>query len=319
MTKRDKLGLSFLTRWTKFLAEKRPDFIHSFLSIPNLYARLAKLFGRVRTVITSERNIEVAHRPVWFLLERSLWRLSDRIIANAWGVKEVLTSRVAIPADHITVIHNGVAADRFCHPRPERVAQLRAMSGASQENSLLIGLIGRLQKQKNHLGLLQAVARLRGEESFSTIRLGFWGSEPDPAYAVKVRSTIAASGLEPYVTLFKPEEDMASVYAACDIVVLPSLWEGFPNVVLEAMAAGKLIVASDIVDNTHIIDDGENGFLLRAGDVEHLAQVLAKAISLPAHTRRNMELKAAETAGTSFSVQKMVQSTMNVYRELGLC
>jgi len=112
---------------------------------------------------------------------------------------------------------------------------------------------------------------------------------------------------------------MASVYAACDMVVLPSLWEGFPNVVLEAMCAGRLVVASDIVDNSHIIDDGKNGFLVRAGDSEDLSRVVMKVMGLPRDAVREIELKAEEKVSKYFSVQKMGQSTLEVYRDLGIC
>jgi len=319
LAKWDKLGITFLVKWVMFLKKNRPDFIHSFLNIPNFYARLAKFLGFVPMVITSERNISLTDSRELVILEKMFWRLSDRIIANAWGVREVLTREIEIPDEYITVIHNGVATDRFRQPCFNRVAEIRAKSGASHENCVLVGMIGRVLKQKNQLGLLHAMAKIKSKDGSLPFRVGFWGSEPDSEYAALVRNTATALILDPHVTYFEPEEDVASVYAACDIVVLPSLWEGFPNVVLEAMSAGRVVVASDIVDNAHIIDNGRNGFIVRPGDVEDLSRVIVNVLGLSKDERRKIELRAEERVLTSFSLQKMVQSTMDVYKELGLC
>jgi len=319
LAKRDKLGASFLIKWLRFLKQNKPDFVHSFLNIPNFYARLAKLLGCVEIVITSERNISLTDSKVLIKLEKMFGRYSDRIIANAWGIKEVLTREIGIPDEHITVIHNGVTTDRFRRPCPKRVAEIRAKCGISQDCNVLVGLIGRVDKQKNQLGLLRAIAGIRSEIGFLPLRVGFWGSESDPGYAMQVRAVIADLALHPYVTLFGPDEDMASVYAACDMVVLPSLWEGFPNVVLEAMSAGRLVIASDIVDNSRIIDDGKNGFLVQAGDSEELSRIIVKSMGLSRDAVRDIELKAEAKVSTCFSVQKMSQLTVNVYKELGIC
>jgi len=319
LAKRDKLGLSFLVKWVVFLKKNKPDFVHSFLNIPNFYARLAKLLGCVPMLINSERNISLTDSRALVILEKVFWRFSDRIIANAWGVKEVLTKKIGIPGEHITVIHNGVATGRFRRPCLKRVAEIRARSGVSQEGGVLVGLIGRVVKQKNQSGLLHAIAKIKSKDGSLPLRVGFWGSEYDSEYAAQVRNTATALALHPYVTYFEPEEDVVSVYAACDIVVLPSLWEGFPNVVLEAMCAGRLVVASDIVDNAHIIDNGHNGFLVRAGDVEDLWRVIVNVMGLSRDERRDIELKANEKVARFFSLEKMLQSTMAVYQELGLC
>jgi len=319
LAKRDKLGVSFLLQWIRFLKKNRPDFIHSFLNIPNFYARLAKLLGCVRIVITSERNISLTDSRAFVTLEKMFWRHSDRIIANAWGIKEVLTQEIGIPGERISVIHNGVAAERFRRPCPKRVAEIRAQSGIRQDGGFLIGLIGRVIKQKNHLGLLNAISSIRTERGFLPFKVGFWGSLTDSEYAAQVRSAVSDLKLHPHVTFFEPDGDMASVYAACDVIVSPSLWEGFPNVVLEAMSAGRLVIASDIVDNAHIIDDGKNGFLVRVGDSEQLAHVIVKILGLSEDDLRSMELKAEEKVLKCFSVQQMGQSTLDVYKELGIC
>jgi len=319
LTKRDKLGVSFLVQWVKFLRQKKPDFVHSFLNVPNFYARLAKLLGCVGIVITSERNISLTDSKALVRLEKMFGHLSNRIIANAWGIREVLTQEIGIPDERITVIHNGVNADRYHRPCLKHVAEIRAKSGINQKESVLVGLIGRVAKQKNQLGLLHAVAGIRSETGSLPLKVAFWGSQSDSDYLSQVRKTVADLRLQDCVTFFGPDEDMASVYAACDMVVLPSLWEGFPNVVLEAMCAGRLVVASDVVDNSHIIDDGENGFLVRAGDSEDLSLVIMKVMGLSRDAVREIELKAEEKVSKCFSVQKMSQLTVDVYKELGIC
>jgi glycosyltransferase involved in cell wall biosynthesis len=106
--------------------------------------------------------------------------------------------------------------------------------------------------------------------------------------------------------------DIETLYPACDVVVLSSLREGTPNVVLEAMACGVPVVATDVADNTHVIPSGRAGHIVALDDVEGLTATLASMAAHPEDTAR-MGTFARHWVATEFSCEKMTARLANVY------
>jgi len=257
--------------------------------------------------------------PIVAMIERLTWRLSDRIIVNAHGVKTVLAQSIGISNDNITVIHNGVAVDKFKRNDPAKVTEIRNKVGLSQIDGYLIGLIGRVTKQKNQLGLSNALHMIKSRRPDLDIRVAYWGATDDLSYVEVVKALTKELKLQEIVFFCGPESEMASVYAACDIVVLPSLWEGFPNVLLEAMAAARPVIASDIVDNARIVNDGVNGFLVPPQCSETLADRILELLDMPETLRRAMGERGQKHVAQNYSIEQMVSATMAFYEEMGLC
>jgi glycosyltransferase involved in cell wall biosynthesis len=107
--------------------------------------------------------------------------------------------------------------------------------------------------------------------------------------------------------------DVETLYPACDVVILPSLFEGTPNVALEAMACGVPVVATDVADNAHVIPHGRAGRIVALGDVDGLAATLAAMAASPEDTAR-MGAFAREWVLTEFSQEKMTERIASVYR-----
>jgi glycosyltransferase involved in cell wall biosynthesis len=319
INKKDKIGLSFLNGFLDELRREKPDFIHSFLNVPNIYARIAKLLGDVKGVVTSERNVSINDRFGLKVGEKLTWRLSNAIIANAHAVKDILTARIGIDPSKIRVVHNGVDPVRFRKVNLKKMSEIRQKCQAFRQNSILIGLVGRIAPQKNHLGLVKAIRWLLNKNPNLDLRVGFWGKVTHQAYGQTLKRAVEELRLRERVFFLGAENDMASVYAACDAVVLPSLWEGFPNVALEAMSAGRPVIASAIVDNKKIVDDGIDGFLVEPGSVDNLASAIQKVIELPKSERIALSKRASEKVIKEYSIARMVENTMQVYREFELC
>lgn len=320
LEKRDKIGFTFMVRFMAFLRKIRPDFIHSFLNVPNFYARMMKFTGTVEKVITSERNISIMNSFALSMLEKLTWRLSGCIIVNAHGIKKILVEQIGIPEKKIVVIYNGVAANRFNKFSSSKVKEIRdKINIGSDDKCQVLGLIGRLVDQKNHIGILDALNLIRRYKPDLKIKIGFWGSEPLPDYSEKVRKKIVNLGLQDAVLFGGTEKDINSVYAVCDVIVLPSLWEGFPNVLIEAMAAGKLVIASDIVDNARIIKDGVNGFLFPSGSSKALANKIIEVIEMPKDSKLAVSKQARQDIIQNYSTENMVLNTMKIYKEMELC
>lgn len=310
--KRGKADLGFLLRLTRFLRRERPDILHAYLSTPSFWARIAGWLAGIPKIITSERNIDIEHsRRIWF--EKRLQRLSSRIIVNAEAIRHILVERVGIPREKVIVIYNGVDTEKFGSASSERVEQVRSNFGLTRGN-LVLTLPGRLAPQKNHLCLIKAVALLPLIPD--NLKIVFVGNELDLPLKAKLVESIKRLGLDRHFVFAGPQDDMPAIYAASDAVVLPSLWEGFPNVLLEAMAARRPVVASDIADNARLVRNDENGYLFPADDEHALAQALASLIALRPDARAGLGQAGRELVESSYSMARMVKSTVEIYREL---
>lgn len=311
--KRHKIDVAFLFRLAAFLRHERPQIIHAFLSTPSFWARIAGSLAGVRKIITSERNmdIEQSRKRVWF--EKRLQRLSSRIIVNAEAIRTVLVTRMGIPGDKVRVVYNGVDSEKFGRVSEARVRRLRSALGLDPSD-LVFTLPGRLTPQKNHRCLIKAVALLPSIPS--NLKVVFVGNELDMPLKTALVSSIEALGLRGHFLFGGAQADMAAMYAASDAVVLPSLWEGFPNVILEAMAARRPVIASDIADNARLVRHGENGYLFPIDDESALAAALATLISLSPDARASLGEAGRQLVDSSYSMSRMVDSTVQIYREL---
>jgi glycosyltransferase involved in cell wall biosynthesis len=317
--KNDKIGVSFLREFLLELSRLKPDFIHSFLNVPNIYARIAKVLGRVNAVVTSERNISITDRLELKLCEKLTWKLSKVIITNSYATKAILMNRIGVDANRIRVVYNGVHAQQFENANPEKAIEIRNKCKAGDSGSFLIGLVGRVVPQKNHISLLIALRKILNLRPNLRLRVGFWGLEADEFYAKLLRNKIHELGLCENVFFRGEERDIGSVYAASDLVALPSLWEGFPNVVLEAMSAKRPVIVSAIADNEKIITNGVDGFIFEKDSIESLAATVLKIIELSESERKAVGARALKKVVTTYSIEKMIERTTMVYREFGLC
>ena len=316
--KSGKLGLGVIHGLYRLTRTFRPHFIHSFLNTPNSYARLLKLIGCVSKVITSERNVSISNSLALKAIEKASWRLSDRIVANANGVKDVLVNEVGVDSKRIRVVYNGVSVESFAEYDHRRSNEIRECVGLPLDQGFLIGLVGRLAEQKNHRLLIEAVAAVRRHSPEQMIKIGFWGQETEKGYRRSLEKEIQTLDLEKDIFFFGQAKDMPSVYAACDAIVLPSLWEGFPNALIEGMAAARVVIASAIVDNAVIVKDGETGFLVKPNSASALSAVILKLLDMDKDTRKQLGIRAQKHIQNHFTIEKMISRTLTVYHELGI-
>lgn len=279
-----RFDLGFLLRLRHLLQSERPDCIISYLTTTNFWARTAGYLAGIPRIITSERSASLAGGRLAMLRERWLSRLSSAIVVNSHEGRRSLIN-AGLPADRITVIYNGLDLEYF-HRQPDEVAQnLRASLGI-HGGELLVLVPGRMSAEKNHLLLIEAIERMA--PSHPEIRVAFAGNEFYADIRQAVVERIAASGHAHRYLLLGPRTDMPVLYSAADVVVLPSLWEGFPNVLVEAMACGTPVVASNIGDNARIVEDGSTGRLFTSNDPASLARTLEDLICMSRDQRRAM-------------------------------
>ena len=263
-----------LTRLVKALRKRRPRLVQSFLFHANLAARLARPFVGPYAVVAGLRVAERGKR--WHLtLDRWTSGLCDRWVCVSQGVRRHAIDEGGLNPDRLVVIPNGVNLDRFQNAVPVARSEL----GAPNDARIAL-FVGRIDPQKGWRVLLEAMnsAMIRS----STWRLIMVGDGPE-------RDDLQArlqQDSDSRTRWLGRRDDVPALLAAADLLILPSLWEGMPNVVLEAMAAGKPVIATDVEGSQELVAPGETGWLVPAGDSQALASALNEADADPSRLSR---------------------------------
>jgi len=265
----------------------------------------AKLAGV--PVVIPRRGIDYPLKNRW----RYRWAynvLATRILANSQATKHALLQNAPwLDAERIEVIYNGIDAEPFVQPSARNFrAEWRVKSG-----ELVLGFVGQLDERKGIRILLAAFQRIKREWPQS--RLVFVGQGPLRDLIVR---EIEKQGWGEAALLIGFVDDIAGVMQALDILLLPSYWEGFGIVLIEAMAAGKPAISTDTSSMPEIIVDGQTGFVVPPGDAGMLAE---RAIQLlrNAAQREKFGFAARQRVLEKFTQQRMIEELENLFeREL---
>jgi glycosyltransferase involved in cell wall biosynthesis len=294
----------FIYRLYRFLKKQGPDYLISYLNTPNLWARIAGVMAGVGTIITSERNNDIDKSMLRVLLEKILYRYSKKIVVNARSIKKLLVE-IGIPKTKIEIIYNGVDTTYFSECSETEVKKFRDAINVDAED-LLITLPGRMTPQKNHMCLLEAMSKIK--ELPNNVKILFVGNE----FFQNIKRNLVLKtkdiGLEKKVHFYGQSNNMPLIYSASDIVVLPSTHEGMPNVILEAMSCSKPVIASDVSDNSILIENGVSGYLFQNNDSKDLADKIWKLIQVDSATLIEMGRKARQRIKESFSLEVFAHS-----------
>jgi glycosyltransferase involved in cell wall biosynthesis len=230
-------------------------------------------------------------------------RAVDRVIAISEGVRRVLLGAGVRP-ERIRVVPSGIDPDAFLAPADAR-AELRRAWGVTDAEVVAL-VVGALEARKGHATLIDAAARIGGAARLRVVCSGAG------ALDAALRAQAAARGVA--VTFLGFRDDVARCLAAADVAVLPSLKEGLGVAALEAMAAGRAVVASRVGCLAEVVVDGETGRLVRAGDADDLAAALTELARAP-ETRARMGAAGAARVRARYSAAAMADGTLACYLE----
>lgn len=286
----DKIdGVAHLADW---LAGQRIDLLHSHSYRPNLYGRMAGFLIRsngLRIVSHYHNQYDDKWLPgsSALMLERRMAAGTDAMVAVSGMVQKHVAARLDVPRRRIEVIPNGIAEDKTA-PRGREEARRALGLDPSAE---VIGCVGRICRQKGQDLFVAAALALLAQGHGGTFAL--IGAEEDAGMAARLRALIAAAGMGDRVIFLGHIKDMANVYAALDLLVAPSRWEGFGLMLVEAMAAGCPVIACEAGAIPEVA--GGAARLVGVEAVEELAESIG---SLDGATRRSLaaagRLRAAE-------------------------
>lgn len=287
----------------RILQALAPSILHTVLWSANCYGRLAAAGLGIAQVITAERN--AIARPWWEIaVERALDPVTSVYLVNARAVAAEL-ERHGLPAAKMRVVHNGVDLRRFPTFHVDR-GPGRAALGL-RDAGPLVAQVGRLAPQKDYPTFLRAaalVAHARPDVAFLIV-----GEGPERP---RLEALAHELGIAERVRWLGLRHDVPAVLAGVDVAVLTSRFEGLPNVVIEAMAAGAAVVAADVGGCAELITDGREGTLIGAGSPEAFAAAISALLADEAR-RAAVVAAARERVEREFSLEAMVRATCAVY------
>jgi glycosyltransferase involved in cell wall biosynthesis len=266
-----------VARW---LDAERIAVLHTHSYRPNVYARLAGALCRpngLRVVAHYHNHYDDKWNrdPVMLTFERQLAAGTDAMIAVSESVRGHVAARIGIGEGRVDVVSNGVDVTAF--DGVDRAAA-RASLGLDGTRPVL-GLIGRVCEQKGHEDFVEAAIRLAASHPDALCLMV--GHLEDVALCERLRQRIETAGRGDHIRFLGHRTDIAGVYAALDVVVAPSRWEGFGLMLVEAMAAGRPVVASRVGAIPEVVREGETAILVPPRDPAALADALAALLADP--------------------------------------
>ncbi|HEY3266706.1 MAG TPA: glycosyltransferase [Armatimonadota bacterium] len=260
------------------------------------------------SLVSSRRDLGFQRTRLRGIAYRFISPRADAFIAPSQAVANATMAIDRVPPERMHVIYNGLDRARFAAPQDR--AECRAWLGLPPEGPV-IGMVSGLRTIKDHPTLFRAMACLADRRP--RIHLAIVGEGDAEA---SLRAMVRELGLEKRVTFTGARLDIPRALAAMDIFVLSTHSEGMSNAIIEAMASGLPVVASDVGGNAECVVHGETGFIVPEASVDALAARMDELLSDPEMARRMGEAGRARTAEL-FDVDAMVSHTVDLYRSLG--
>jgi glycosyltransferase involved in cell wall biosynthesis len=285
----------------RHLREHRVSVAHSFDFYSNvMLIPVARIVG-VPVVIGSFRSMGDRFRPAQFAVLAILLQLCDAVVCNSYAAAKRLVE-CGVSGDKAVVIGNGLSKEAFAEAQPAL---------APSAGLMRVGMIGRMNEAvKNHTLFLRAAANLA--QTFPNLEFILAG---DGDLRPSLEKLARELKIEKRVRFLGERHDIPAVLASLDISVVPSLSESLSNVIMESMAAGKPVVASNVGGNAELVHEGETGRLVSPHDPKELAGAIARLLENSA-LRKTWGQNARAIALANFGLESVRDRYENLYLEL---
>ena len=295
-------------RFMRFLQRERVDVVHAHDRYTNVFATPWARLARIPAVIASKRwGVDISR--VHAAGNRVAYRLAHRVLANSEAVAASLVAIDGVARSRIAVVPNFVGEDAFDAAPPDWLARTRAELDL-EDDALVVGIVANLRPVKDHPTLLRAIAALRPR--FPTLRLVLVGRGDNQP---ELESLSASLGISSILRFTGVRPNRPNLHRLFDVSVLCSMSEGFPNTIVEAMAAARPVVATAVGGVADAVSDGVNGLLVPAGDDVALAAALGRLVE---HTelRATMGEAGQRIARERFSASTVLPHIERLYTQL---
>jgi sugar transferase (PEP-CTERM/EpsH1 system associated) len=269
--------LGIVPRLAALLRRERVEIVHSHNWQTFFYSVAAAALAGISLRVHGHHGREAAAASArQTRLSRRLARRVSRIVAVSGDLGRELIEEWGVPAERVTVIPNGVDLDGFAHPGP--VEEAREALGLTPEHHVII-TVGGLRPVKDFPTLIRAFARVHAERREA--RLVIVGGERGGGSQPELEALADSLGVRSAVIFPGVRQDIARLLALADVYVNSSVFEGMSNTILEAMAASRPVVATEVGGNPELVRDGVTGYLVPPADAGSLAARLVEVLSDP--------------------------------------
>lgn len=298
-------------RLYRFIREREIDVVQTTLFWADFTGTIAARWAGVPLVLSWET---VSHEgdPYHNNFQRRngyrlMARWSDLIVAVSHEVKDSLVRRRRVPPDKIRVIHYGVDLEKF-HPNGEHVRISKRGDLGVRPDDFLVGIVARLEPWKGHSVFVEAFAQIASR--FPEVKAVFIG---DGSLRSPLEAMVQERELQERILFLGVRNDIAELLHGIDLFVLPSRpGEGLPNVLLEAMACKKAVIATNVGGVPELVRSGVNGYVVSTGDARALAAALEKVLADRQHLQQ-LEENALKTVQGAFSLQSQIRAFEDIY------
>ncbi len=307
INKRLKVDPIALVRLTRFMKERQFDVVQTWIFAANVYGRVAARRAKVPVIITAEMAVDLWKGPVERGFDRYLAHWTDRVVGNSNAVVDYYRD-VGIPEDRLGMIYSGIGEEE--PPEVDR-AQFREELNLPDDSPIAI-FVGRLMPQKSVGDLIHALDILQHVRP--DLRTLIVGEGPEREQ-LEIAGRAATLLDQSKVLFLGHRSDVPRLLAGSDLLVLPSLFEGLPNVVLEAMRFRKPVVATDAPGTTEVVIDGETGILVPRRSPAALARAIKEIIDNPQRAQAFGEAGRARVEA-QFGVDLMIERFASLYEQI---
>lgn len=300
------IDFGLTARIGRALRRLAPQVVHTHLLHADLYGLRAAAAAGVPAVVSSRHNTDRFRRRMWVrLLNARSMRHAHRIIAISHAVADFLVRVERCDPTRVVTIPYGFVMPRLSGERTPVRNRLGYLP-----SDRVVAVIARLTAQKGVDVLIDAFARVR--QSHPPARLLIVGDGPDRARLEQLASDVRLDGTVQFAGWI---DESFRVLPGCDVVVVPSRWEGFCLAAVEGMASGRPVVASNVDALREVIVDGETGLLVPPDDPAALARAIVSVLDDPDRAAA-LGAGGRARAERAFPVDRMIESTADVYADL---
>jgi glycosyltransferase involved in cell wall biosynthesis len=302
---RGKLDARVLVRLWRLIRRERPDIVHACLFWANVAARVLGRLLNVPRVISAYHDVMVRTRWPFRTVDRLTMKWTHCVTCCSDAVRRSVLTQIGGEEGKYRVIPFGVDLSRF-----NGAASMEKKDLGMCDDLPVIGTVCRLVEPKKGLSiLLQAVAGFRERFPFPGLQLLIVGEGPA---GKRLRDQSERLGIAPWVVFTGVRRDIPSLLPLLDVFVLPSLYEGFGIAILEAMAAGRPVIATEVGGIPEVVIHRETGLLVPPGNPEALTDAIHWALSHPDDARA-LGIRGRERACRHFSIESVVRQHEELY------
>jgi glycosyltransferase involved in cell wall biosynthesis len=302
------LDLRVIPRMVRFIRKNDIDIVHTHIRLADWYGRVCSKLAGVPSIFSTIHNADYWRKErkylVLALIDRLTMRLNTHVIAVSQAVKDFVVKAQKIDADRISVVLNGTVSEKYTDDSGSAAVK---QSLGLNENKIYVGTAARLVKQKAQHDLLYAAQKILKQRS--DMRLVVVGDGP---LEHKLKNLARELGIEDSVVFTGFRTDIPQILAGLDIFVMCSLYEGLGVAVVEAMLAGKPVVATDVIGINEVVVDRETGILVPPSQPQALAAAIQSLMDSE-DLREQMGARGRARALANFNIERMKQDLVELY------